>query len=105
MSETITRIVKMKFKAPEVENFKQIFHESYPKIAVFEGCQNVQIFCHAEDTQTMFTISHWESEQALELYRQSELFKSTWAKTKALFEEKAQAWSLINISNNSKDGL
>ena len=53
----------------------------------------------------MFTISHWDSEAALELYRQSELFKFTWAKTKPLFEEKAQAWSLLNISNNAINGL
>lgn len=42
----------------------------------------------------MFTLSHWESEENLEQYRQSELFKSTWAKTKVLFREKAQAWTL-----------
>lgn len=95
----------MRFKTTEVENFKQIFQESCSKIAAFEGCQNVQIFCQANDVQTMFTISHWDSEAALELYRQSELFKFTWAKTKPLFEEKAQAWSLLNISNNAINGL
>lgn len=95
----------MRFKITEVENFKQIFQESCLKIVAFEGCQNVQIFCHAVDPQIMFTISHWDSEASLELYRHSELFKSTWAKTKPLFEEKAQAWSLLNITNNVIDEL
>lgn len=105
MSDTITRIVKMQFKTSEVENFKQIFQESFAKIAAFKGCQNVQLFCHSEDTKIMFTISHWDNETALELYRKSELFKRTWARTKPLFEEKAQAWSLLNITNNTSNGL
>jgi heme-degrading monooxygenase HmoA len=41
----------------------------------------------------LFTLSMWENELALDTYRQSELFKDTWAKTKVLFLEKAEAWS------------
>jgi heme-degrading monooxygenase HmoA len=46
-------------------------------------------------------LSFWETEEALELYRSSELFRSTWAKTKLLFDEKPQAnsYSSIEILN------
>jgi len=33
----------------------------------------------------------------LEAYRQSELFKNVWSKTKPLFNDKPQAWSVDKI--------
>ena len=39
------------------------------------------------------TYSHWESESALNQYRDSELFKSVWAFTKTLFSDKPVAFS------------
>jgi heme-degrading monooxygenase HmoA len=42
----------------------------------------------------MFTVSIWESEDDLNAYRNSELFENTWAKTKVLFNDKPEAWSL-----------
>ena len=36
------------------------------------------------------------TEEDLEKYRKSELFKGVWAKTKILFAEKAEAWTLEN---------
>jgi len=35
----------------------------------------------------------WESEEALNAYRKSELFGSVWPKTKACFANPAEAWS------------
>jgi quinol monooxygenase YgiN len=43
------------------------------------------------------TYSHWESEEALNQYRDSQLFKSVWSFTKTLFSEKPQAWSTKKI--------
>lgn len=39
------------------------------------------------------TYSHWENEQALDQYLDSELFKTVWSFTKALFSEKPQVFS------------
>jgi heme-degrading monooxygenase HmoA len=47
-----------------------------------------------DDPRVLFTLSIWENPEALEAYRRSELFQNTWAKTKALFAEKAEAWSV-----------
>jgi heme-degrading monooxygenase HmoA len=47
----------------------------------------------------LFTFSIWDSEAALENYRQSDLFRDTWAKTKALFAEKAEAWSMVMMND------
>jgi heme-degrading monooxygenase HmoA len=40
------------------------------------------------------TYSHWTGEEALDNYRHSELFRVTWAKTKQLFADRPEAWSL-----------
>ena len=48
------------------------------------------------------TYSHWESEEALNKYRDSELFKSVWSFTKALFAEKPQAFSTKKLQEVAK---
>jgi heme-degrading monooxygenase HmoA len=45
----------------------------------------------------LFTISEWDSIEALENYRKSELFNKTWEQTKILFNDKPLAWSTITI--------
>ena len=44
-----------------------------------------------------FTYSYWEAQENLDSYRQSDLFKNVWAKTKILFNDKPQAWSVDKI--------
>ena len=90
----ITRIVKMTFKPEKLENFKEIFNESQRLIKAFDGCVRLDLRKDLNDECTFFTISHWNSEDDLESYRNSYLFKNTWSKVKPLFAIKAQAWSL-----------
>jgi quinol monooxygenase YgiN len=90
----ITRIVKMTFKLECIEEFKEIFQESQNLIKAFDGCNRLELMKDIDDENTFFTISHWESQEYLELYRNSYLFKNTWSKVKPLFAEKALAWSL-----------
>ena len=91
----IVRIVKMQFNANFVEEFKILFKGVNEKIAGFEGCEGVKLLQHETDLSIFFTISNWESAQHLDNYRNSELFKTTWAKVKPNFSAKAEAWSLL----------
>jgi hypothetical protein len=50
------------------------------------------------NTNRFFTYSIWSDETALENYRHSEVFKGIWAKTKILFNEKPEAWSMEVVS-------
>lgn len=93
----IKRIVKLGFKTEHVETFKQIFEESKLKIRGFEGCQHLELLQGATDPSVFFTYSYWENEEALNNYRHSPLFKSTWAKTKILFNQKPEAWSTYSL--------
>jgi quinol monooxygenase YgiN len=89
----IIRIVKMHFHANNRDAFEKIFAESAPKIRAFNGCSHVHLLNDINDNCRYFTYSHWENETALEDYRNSELFKTTWAKTKPLFDAPPEAWS------------
>ena len=93
----ITRIVKMTFQEDKIADFQHLFESQNTKIKSFEGCQNVVLYQDINDQSIFFTYSHWDNEQALETYRHSDLFKSIWKSTKALFSERAAAWSLNEI--------
>ena len=90
----IRRIVKMTFEPDKVEEFKTIYRTNWRHIRGFEGCDHVELLQDINDSRIFFTYSHWHSEQDLENYRNSELFKRVWSATKVLFSERPQAWSL-----------
>lgn len=90
----ITRIVKMTFQKEKTEDFTQLFIETRDKIQNFDGCSHLELWRAHDDPRIFFTHSRWESTDHLEKYRQSALFKETWRKTKALFEERAEAWTV-----------
>jgi hypothetical protein len=83
----------MHFREDEVTTFKSIFEASKQKIRDFPGVLHLELLQDKKKPCVFFTYSEWQSEEALEEYRNSMLFKTTWAKTKPLFSEPAQAWS------------
>jgi len=89
----IVRIVKMHFRQAEIENFKELFMDIKMMIRGFEGISHLECLQDLNNPQIFFTYSHWDSEAALEEYRNSELFETTWSKTKQMFADKPQAWS------------
>ena len=91
----IKRIVKMTFRPDAVDTFLQdVFEHSKSRIRAFPGCRHMELLRHTVQPNVLFALSYWEALEALERYRQSELFQSTWDKTKVLFAEKAEAWSV-----------
>jgi heme-degrading monooxygenase HmoA len=93
----IVRIVRMEFVPEKVNEFIELFTGTRHKIASFEGCKGVQLLNDIQAGNVFFTHSLWETEDALEKYRRSDLFKDTWTKTKAMFGGKPEAWSLKNV--------
>lgn len=93
----LIRIVRMTFQKEKVEDFLAIFASSKDKIRNFEGCLHLELLRDAEQPHIFTTYSHWESEQALEKYRQSTLFQATWAATKPLFADKPLAFSSYSL--------
>jgi quinol monooxygenase YgiN len=91
----IMRIVKMTFTPGKVNEFLQLFSEVKTKISSFKGCNHLELLKDTKASNIFFTYSIWDDEKLLDHYRFSELFKDTWLKTKLLFREKAEAWSLV----------
>ncbi len=93
----LTRIVKMHFRSEEISNFKLLYEGVKLNIAGFEGCEGVKLVQELNNPGILFTISLWKSEEHLENYRKSELFRDTWAKTKLLFAAKPMAWTTLEV--------
>ncbi|MEO1013317.1 MAG: antibiotic biosynthesis monooxygenase [Bacteroidota bacterium] len=98
----LTRFVKLTFKTENIASFEQIFDETHTKIRGFKGCTFLELFQDTNTPEVFFTLSKWENETCLEAYRNSDLFKSTWKRTKALFAEKPEAWSLTKKVGQTK---
>jgi quinol monooxygenase YgiN len=90
----IIRIVRMSFEPEQVENFRKLFDERKEFIRGFNGCRHLELWQDAQASNVFLTYSIWESEKHLDHYRFSDLFKDTWARTKALFCDKPVAWSV-----------
>lgn len=88
------RIVKMCFRPECVEDFKALFEARKEMIRGQEGCTRLELLRDINDANVFFTYSFWDDPKYLEQYRKSEFFADTWVKTKALFAEKAAAWSV-----------
>lgn len=94
----IKRIVKLTFQEDKTADFEAIFEDSKSRIRGFEGCQHVELLRANPQGNIFFTFSIWKDEAALENYRHSELFQTTWSKTKVLFSDKPAAWTVDLIS-------
>jgi autoinducer 2-degrading protein len=93
------RIVKMNFKESNIALFLENFNQNKEKIRNFKGCSLLELYRYKNDSNTFFTYSYWESEADLEAYRNSELFKAVWGEAKALFNNKAEAWSVDRVQS------
>ncbi|MFT6882579.1 MAG: quinol monooxygenase YgiN [Marinoscillum sp.] len=93
----IKRIVRMTFKEENIDAFIAIFDDAKFKIRAMPGCQYLSLHRDHHQPSVYYTLSHWDSQQSLDDYRHTELFKTTWAATKLLFEERAEAFSLTEI--------
>lgn len=90
----LIRIVRMDFDPDKTQDFLAFFETVRNKITTFPGCKHLELCKDASLDHVYYTFSKWESEDDLENYRHSDLFKDTWAKTKVMFGGKPLAYSL-----------
>ena len=91
------RIVKMSFHPEHIETFLANFDKKKEYIRNSPGCRLLELYRDKYNRTIFFTYSYWDSEQDLENYRNSELFKDVWAATKILFNKKPEAWSVDKV--------
>jgi quinol monooxygenase YgiN len=93
----IKRIVKMSFDPAKVNDFLAVYRANWNLIRGFEGCHHVELLQVENSPNIFFTYSIWDSESHLNTYRDSELFNSVWSRTKVLFNDKPQAWTVNEV--------
>lgn len=85
-STMLLRTVRMTFRPDQVEEFLEgIFYPSAPRIREFPGCRHLELWRDARYPNILTTFSRWDDAEALERYREGELFRSTWARTTPMF--------------------
>jgi quinol monooxygenase YgiN len=95
----LIRIVKLTLRKENIASFEQIFEETKDFIRNFEGCLSLELYQDREHPNIFFTYSHWEKEDNLDAYRTSDFFRNVWGKTKLLFDDKPEAWSVNRIKS------
>lgn len=89
----------MTFDPDKLDEFVQVFNGSKEQIAAFPGNHGLKLLQDAHEKNVFYTYSLWFDDDSLQRYRKSELFKTVWAATRALFIDKPQAWSTLVVDN------
>jgi len=84
----------MYFTETGAPQFLPIFETHKNQIRNFKGCSHLELLKDKNNRLCYTTLSYWNSEEDLEAYRNSPLFKNVWRSVKPLFGDKSQAFSL-----------
>ncbi len=68
-----------------VDDFLEMFRATCDHIRSFPGCTHLELWRDYRYPNVLTTYSVWTGKDALEAYRQSELFESTWSRTRKWF--------------------
>jgi len=93
----IVRIVKLTVDPLKTGEFLNHFEQVKLDIRTFPGCSKLELLEETSGSGVIFTYSYWNSENDLENYLSSQLFKTTWSRVKPLFSAPAAAWSLRKL--------
>lgn len=96
----LVRLVRITLRPDAVDDFLALFDGAAPQIRAFPGCQHLTLWQDVRFPNMFTTHSRWSDADALEHYRQSPLFKATWAETKRLFAAPPEARSLRVLRAN-----
>jgi quinol monooxygenase YgiN len=89
----LVRLVRMTFRPDALDAFLDHFDRAAPQIRTFDGCAHLELWQDARFPNVCTTHSHWRDGAALEAYRASDLFRTTWAEVKPLFAARPVAHS------------
>ena len=89
----LLRTVRMTFRPDRLADFLSLFREARPRIAAAPGCRHLELWQDDRFPNVLTTFSRWDDADALDAYRQSALFRETWARTTPLFADAPVAHS------------
>lgn len=89
----IIRIVKLTLQEDKAKDFLLLFDKYKTAIQSSDGCIKVEGSQNTSSPHIFFTYSYWNSEDDLNNYRNSPLFKEVWPQVKIWFDEKPETWT------------
>lgn len=95
----LIRIVRMTFRPDALDAFRALFDAAAPRIRAADGCLHLELWRDARFANILTTYSHWASSDALAAYRDSALFRTTWAETRPLFAAPPEARSYLRTAH------
>lgn len=95
----IIRIVKLTFQEDKTQDFLNYFGTIKQVVNTFPGCQGMKLIQNIHSPNVIMTYSHWDSEKALNNYRDSDTFIKVWTTIKQWFDDKPEAWSMDEYFN------
>lgn len=95
----------MQMREDALDAFLDLFARTADRIRATPGCRRLDLWQDADDPTRVATHSHWDDAEALDAYRQSDLFRATWAETKTYFAARASAQSFTRIWPDTSDTL
>jgi quinol monooxygenase YgiN len=89
----LLRIVRMTVRPDAIDTFLEHFDASASRIRARPGCEHLELWRNTRFPNICTTYSQWTGDDALQAYRASDLFQSTWGKVKPLFAAPPEAHS------------
>lgn len=83
----------MRFRHERVSEFLELFERVAPQILSTPGCLSLEIWRGIDSEDTFSTVSRWTDAAALDRYRSSPLFQTTWSTIRPWFARPAEAES------------
>jgi quinol monooxygenase YgiN len=90
----IVRIVRMHFAPEGLALLREKLLQQAPHVRAFPGCSALTLHEDAEQRGAVYSVSYWQSLEALETYRQSQTFRAFWQEIKPYFVQPPQAFTL-----------
>ena len=81
----LARIVTLTISPVHKSEFVQLFDDTAQSIRSCDGCMHLELWQDISYPNVFQTYSLWRDESSLDSYRNSDLFLTTWKKTKAMF--------------------
>ena len=97
----LIRIVRLTLAPNRVSDFRDHFRKVAPVIREQPGCVHLELWRDADYPNVMITHSHWQHDDDLQAYRESDVFRNAWRTVKPMFAARPQAFSAQAVAPSS----
>ncbi|MCS6895129.1 MAG: antibiotic biosynthesis monooxygenase [Bacteroidia bacterium] len=89
------RWVEMPIHPDKIEEARAMLLAQAPRTRAFPGCLHLTLY--EAEGPNLYSLSQWQSVEALEAYRHSAMFRDFWVKMRVYFRERARATSMWEV--------